>query len=67
MGNDAGYDFGDAFARLTMLFEEAAGVASEGQSPRVGAGSRLELITSLEVMLGEAACIFDDVKAAMKE
>ena len=67
MGDDAGYDFGDAFARLTMLFEEAAGVASEGQSPQVGAGSRLELITSLEASLDDAACILDDVKSAMKE
>jgi hypothetical protein len=37
MEKDAACDFGDAFARLTCLLEDAAGLATEGQSSGLNA------------------------------
>lgn len=61
MENDGPYDFGDAFARLTCMFEDAAGVAIEGQA----AGLRVEeyhhLAAGLQALMEQAGVCLKDL------
>lgn len=53
MENDGPYDFGDAFARLTCMFEDAAGVAIEGQAAGLSIESYRFLAAELRVFVDQ--------------
>ncbi len=47
-------DAGILFARLTCLLEDAAGLAGEGQNPRLTPSIRRELLLQIRLLMTEA-------------
>lgn len=62
MEEDDSYDFAATFARLTCVFEDAAGVASEGQAARLPASRQKKLTAELSALHLEA----DDILAELR-
>lgn len=67
MENGHTYDFGEAFARLTCLFEDAAGIASEGQ--RVGLEHAIyeEVLVEIEQLMARASLIGAELRGVLSE
>ena len=61
----ATYDVGEAFARLTVVFEDAAGHAAEGQSARLSATAREELVGALATALNDARSGLVEIRSEM--
>lgn len=51
------YDFGEAFARLTCLFEDAAGLAGEGQRAGLKHAEYGELLAEIEQLMANASLV----------
>lgn len=54
MENEVSYDFGEDFARLTCIFEDAAGLASEGQAAGLSIERCRSLASELRVFADQA-------------
>ncbi len=66
MENDGAYDFGQAYARMTCLLEDAAGLAAEGQSPKLDAVVRAHIAGALSIALLAAGAVLNEIKAEME-
>jgi len=65
MEQNGSYDFAAAFARLTCVFEDAAGVASEGQAAGLSRSRRTALAAELGAMHREAGGILEELESAL--
>lgn len=65
MEKGGAYDFGEAFARLTCLLEDAAGLAAEGQSPGLNAVTRARLAGALGAGLQTVDAVLNEIMAEM--
>lgn len=62
MERDDAYDFGEAFARLTCLFEDAGSVATDGQAQGLSQERTLALLTELERLTGQMTAALSDLR-----
>ncbi len=58
-------EMGEGFAVLTGLLEDAAGLAAEGQSPRLARGEAQALVADLRDLLGHATAALDELDATL--
>ncbi|MEP2532725.1 hypothetical protein [Shimia sp.] len=67
MEKDTKYNFGEAFARLTCLLEDAAGLAADGQSPRLKAMTRVHISDALETALHAVGAVLNEIRAELDQ
>lgn len=65
MENDDTYDFGEAFARLTCLFEDAAGLAGEGQRAGLAHVEYARLLSEIEQMVVDTSTVGAELRRAL--
>ena len=59
------YDIAAVFARLTCVFEDAAGVACEGQATGLPTSQQKQLATELSALHQEAGNILEELGGAL--
>lgn len=59
------YDFGAGFARLTCLFEDAAGVAVEGQAAGLTVEQHAALVSELDSLMSQTSAALGEVREAL--
>ena len=65
MVGNGSYDFAAAFARLTCVFEDAAGIASEGQAKELPTSQQKQLPAELGVLHQEAGNILEELAGVL--
>jgi hypothetical protein len=65
MERNGSYDLAATFALLTCVFEDAAGLASEGQAAGLSRSRRTALAAELRAMHGEAGSILEELEVAL--
>lgn len=65
MEHDGTYDFGEAFARLTCLFEDAAGLAGEGQRAGLAHAEYEKLLGEIDQMMAHASTVGAELRLAL--
>ncbi len=66
MDHISAYDFGEAFARLTGVLEDVAGLAADGQSSQLNGRPRRRLATIVEAGLIDATTILKEIQAKLR-
>ncbi len=64
MEQNGSYDFAAAFARLTCVFEDVAGVASEGQAAGLSRLRQMRLAGQLSALHRDASNILEELGGA---
>jgi len=67
MDKDTTYEFGEAFARLTCLLEDAAGLTVEGQCPRLNTMMRAHITGALDAAHHAAGAVLKEIRAEMDQ